>query len=82
MMAVNDQDQPAAGPVVIGGLMAVGTAQVLKAISPANSVYTFTTEYTYHWRNGPLSFRRNFSYTLDPQLKAVLLAAHAPMMVA
>ena len=57
-MAVNDQDQPAAGPMVIGGVVAVGTAVAVKAASPANSVYTFTTGYTYHWRNGPLSFRR------------------------
>ena len=81
-MAVNDQDQPSAGPMMIGGVVAVATPAVLKAVAPANSVYTFSTGYVYHWGSGPLTFRRGFAYALDPRLKAALLAAGAPMAVA
>ena len=81
-MAVNDQDQPSAGPMMIGGVMAAAQPAALKAASPANSVYTFSISYVYHWGNGPLTFRRGCSYTLDPRLKAALLAAGAPMVAA
>ncbi len=82
MMAVYDQDQPAAGPMVVGGIQAVATATALKAVAPANSVYVFNSAYGFHWGQGPIAFRRGFAYTLDARLKAALLAANAPMAAA
>jgi hypothetical protein len=82
-MAIFEDDQSKLGTVVLQGSMhaSVNAAQ-LKAIAPAGSVYTFTASWSHSYKGQHLSYRKGMSYSLDPTLRAALLAAAAPMVVA
>ena len=85
-MAIYAGDQPTSQTGVVNGVHVSMNAAAVKAIATTTATtYTFTKAYTFHnpVPNGtPLSFRAGVSYQLDTALKAALLAASAPMVLA
>lgn len=81
-MAIYDGDQPTGVPMIVNGVHVNASAAVLKAASPAGTIFTFTANYSYVQKGQHLQFRRGASYALDAALKAALLAASAPMVAA
>ena len=83
-MAIYTGDQQNTLAIIINGVKANATGAIIKAqpTVAANTTYTFTDNYSMNWQGAPISFRRGCPYVLDTTLKAVLLAASAPMVVA
>ena len=85
-MAIYSGDQPTGTPAVVNGVhVTLTAAQVKTTQTAANTAYTFTANYTFHWPvigGTPTSYRKGVTYSLDPALKAALLAAGAPMAAA
>ena len=81
-MSTYSGDQPIVAAMVIDGATTNLTTAQLKAASPANTVYTFSTFYSLVYNGQTVSFRPNYPYVLDASLKAALLAAGAPMTAA
>jgi hypothetical protein len=81
-MAIYEGDQNTSSTIVINGIHTSTNAAQLKTIAAAGTVYTFTASYRHAYKGQHLDFRKGVSYVLDPNLKAVLLAAGAPMTAA
>jgi hypothetical protein len=67
---------------VVHGAMTQMTAATMKTLHPANSIYTFSKAFTWNTGHAVLQFHHGQSYSLDPALKAALLAAGAPITAA
>ena len=81
-MTIYEGDQSKSTTVVVNGIHTSVNAAQLKTMTAAGTVYTFTAPY-HHTLNGQhLDFRGGVSYVLDANLKALLLAAGAPMVAA
>jgi hypothetical protein len=83
-MAIYEGDQQQLNTAVVNGVHAQLSPAQLKTVQAAGfTTYQFTASYTFHWpilNGGPISYRKGVAYTLDPALKAALLAAGAPMV--
>ena len=81
-MAINEDDQSKTTTFVVKGVHASVNAAQLKTNSTVGSVYTFTATYHHVFNGQHVDYRKGVSYSLDPALKATLLALGAPMVAA
>jgi hypothetical protein len=84
-MTIYEGDQQQTAYAIVNRIVAAQSPAQIKAAQPASSTtYQFTASYTFHYpatgTGSPLSFRKGVAYSLDPALKAALLAAGAPMV--
>jgi hypothetical protein len=81
-MAIYEGDQSTSSTILVNGIHTSTNAAQLKTMAAVGAVYTFTASYRFAAKGQHLDFRKGVSYVLDPNLKAVLLTAGAPMTVA
>ena len=81
---IYEGDQQTTQTAVVNGChTSLNAAAVKASVTNGAAAYQFTASYTFHNpvpNGGPLSFRKGVAYSLDPALKAALLAASAPMV--
>lgn len=81
-MSTIDSEATLLPTILVNGVHVAGTAAVVKAAVPANSAYTFTANYTYASKGQHTVYKKGATYSLSADVKALLLAASAPMVAA
>lgn len=81
-MSSLDGEQFIGATIVINGAHVSGTTAIIKAAAPANTAYTFTKAYSVMYRGQHISYVKSRTYILSADVKALLLAASAPMVAA
>ena len=68
--------------MVVRGQHVAATPTAIKAAAPSGSTFTFSATYSYTHKGIHISVRRGQTVSLSPEMKAILLAAGAPMVAA
>jgi|GEM_PF-5305829 len=81
-MSTIDGESKLVPTMIVNGQHVLATAAAVKAAAPSGSTFTFSAAYSYSHKGTHISVRRGQTVSVSPEMKAILLAAGAPMVAA